>query len=81
MRSEAGDDTEDDFKPENNGTDADDDETPRKKSKSNTVANINRKDTDMVKVKTEEAENGAFDNGSYQNPSVEDDPMGIVEYA
>ena len=83
MQSEASDDdTEvDDFKSDNNGSDASDDEMPRKKSKANTVAKSKTKDKDLVKVKTEEAENGTFDDSSYKNPSVEDDPMGMIDYA
>ena len=83
MRSEASDDTEvEGFKSDNNGTDAGDDEaTPRKKTKANTVAKTKSNDRDIIKVKTEEAENGTFDDSSYKNPSVEDDPMGMLDYA
>ena len=86
MQSEASDDdTEvDGFKSDDNGSDASDDEIPRKKSKANTVAKGKSTDKDLlVKVKSEEAENGTFDDSSsYKNPSVEDDdPMGIVDYA
>ena len=54
----------------NNASDASDEETPKKKSKANTTAaKASRKDKDLVKVKTEEAENGMLpdddNNGDY----------------
>ena len=82
MQSEPSDDTEiDGFKSDNNGSDTIDDETPRKKSKANTVAKGKGKDMDFFKVEREEEENGAIDESSYKNPFVEDDATEMVDYA
>ena len=84
--SEADDDAEPNgFKSDNedNGSDAMDEETPRKKSKANTTAKDKIADKDFAKVKREEMENGSFtdNNNGYGNPFGGDGSVEMADYA
>lgn len=85
MQREAADDSEAGvFKSDNNGTDAsDDDETPKKKTKANSVpkGKGKGKDKDLVKVKNEEEENGPFNSSGSEILYGGDHATDFVDYA
>ncbi|KAF6219937.1 hypothetical protein HO133_003762 [Letharia lupina] len=79
---EVMDDTEPDgFKSDNNGSEATDDEVPKRKTKINSTAKGKGKDGDPVKVKGEEEENGTFHDSVYEDPFDEYDAVESVAYA
>ncbi|CAD6575512.1 MAG: hypothetical protein ASARMPREDX12_002334 [Alectoria sarmentosa] len=84
---EGSDDSEaDGFNSAKNGSDASDDEMPKKKAKTNSTAKGKGKgkgkDKDTIKVEDEEEEeNGAFHDSGYENPFVEDDNAEVTDYA